>query len=62
MSWKIINEILGLAIVDPTFQGKLLASPLSAVQERGFDLTPEETDILQCIHAHDLCEFQPTYY
>jgi hypothetical protein len=35
----------------------LLASPLSAVQERGFDLTPEETDILQCIHAHDLCEF-----
>lgn len=57
MSWKIINEILGLAIVDPTFQNKLLASPLSAVQEQGFNLTSEEMHILQCIQTHDLCEF-----
>lgn len=57
MSWSTVNEVLGLAIVDPIFRSKLLSSPLSAVQEREFDLTSEELRIIQEINARDLAEF-----
>lgn len=57
MSWTTLNEILGLAIVDPTFRRKLLHSPLHAIHEREFVLSPEETCVLQRFHAHDLVEF-----
>lgn len=57
MSWSILNEILGLAIVDRTFRKKLLSSPLNAIYEREFVLSPEEVRVLQHIHVHDLAEF-----
>ncbi|GCE27621.1 hypothetical protein KDA_31050 [Dictyobacter alpinus] len=57
MSWSILNEILGLAIIDPVFQKKLLSSPLDAIYEREFVLSPEEIHVLQHIHVHDLAEF-----
>jgi hypothetical protein len=57
MSWSTVNEILGLAIVDPTFRRELLSSPLKAVEEQGFVLTLEEICVIQRIHARDLTDF-----
>jgi hypothetical protein len=57
MSWSTVNEILGLAIVDPAFRGKLLSSPLKAVEEQGFVLTHKEVCVIQRIHARDLTDF-----
>lgn len=54
MSWKSINEILGLAIVDPDFCKALLADPLFAAQQEGFALTEEEQKILSEIHEDQL--------
>ncbi|MEO9028675.1 MAG: Os1348 family NHLP clan protein [Ktedonobacteraceae bacterium] len=56
MSWQTINEILGLAIVDAKFAHRLLANPLSATQELGFDLTEEEQDVLRQVKASDISE------
>jgi hypothetical protein len=57
MSWQIINEMLGLAIVDPAFREKLLQAPLVAAKDQGFELTINEEHLIQSIHAHDLSEF-----
>ncbi len=57
MSIKIINGILGLATVDQEFCQALLANPLAAVQERQFELTPEERQAFQTISASNLTEF-----
>lgn len=46
MSWQTINTVLGLAMVDAQFASRLLADPLTAIQEFGFDLTEEERDVL----------------
>jgi len=56
MSWKTINELLGRAMIDAHFARRLLADPLRAAQEDGFDLTPEEQAIFQDIKARDLAE------
>lgn len=38
MSWKVINEILGLAIADADFYEELRRDPLKAIQIHGFPL------------------------
>jgi hypothetical protein len=56
MSWQTINRILGLAVVDAKFAHRLLANPLSAIQEFGFDLTEEEQGVLRQVKASDISE------
>jgi hypothetical protein len=56
MSWQTINRILGLAMVDAKFAYRLLANPLSAIQEFGFDLTEEEQGVLRQVKASDISE------
>jgi predicted secreted hydrolase len=56
MSWQTINQILGLAMVDEKFAGRLLANPLEAVREFGFDLTDEEQATLLKVRAKDISE------
>lgn len=52
-----LNQLLGLATVDPGFCHLLLTSPEEAVQQQGIDLTPIEREVLLTITAHDLQEF-----
>lgn len=56
MSWRTLNTILGLAMVDAKFAQRLVANPLVTVQEYGFDLTETEMDILRQIRASDVSE------
>lgn len=57
MSWKTINEILGLASVDSEFCRKLLRNPLDTVQAKGFLLTEQEREVLSEISVNSLHEF-----
>lgn len=57
MSWKTINQILGLAAVDQQFWKELKKDPLTVCQNRGFELTAEEKAVLSRIHADTLSEF-----
>lgn len=57
MSWKVINQILGLAAIDREFAQKLLQDPLAAVRTQGFQLTPEEQKTIEEISASSLREF-----
>ena len=56
MSWQTINQILGLAMVDSKFARRLLANPLAAVHEFGFDLTTEEQRTLAQVKASDISQ------
>ena len=56
MSWQTINKILGMAMVDTRFAHRLLANPLSAIREFGFDLTEREQSILLEVKATDISE------
>lgn len=56
MSWKIVNQILGLAAIDEEFAQELLKNPLTAVQARGFQLTSEEQRVFSEISASNLQE------
>lgn len=56
MSWQNINQVLGLAMVDEKFARRLLANPLPAIREFGFDLTVEEEKILREVKARDVSE------
>jgi len=57
MSWKILNEILGIASIDHEFGQKLLEHPIQAINEKGFPLTSEEREILSTIKAQDIYDF-----
>jgi hypothetical protein len=57
MSFSTINEILGLAVIDETFQHALLTDPLAAVRRRHFVLSVREEEILCSIHTTDFVEF-----
>ena len=57
MSWKVINQILGLAAIDKEFAHKLLQDPLAAVRTQGFQLTSEEQKTIREISASNLREF-----
>ncbi|HEU5378447.1 MAG TPA: Os1348 family NHLP clan protein [Ktedonobacteraceae bacterium] len=57
MPWKNINQILGLACIDPEFWRALQKDPFAAIQTQGFELTPEEMVMLSKIMTSDLDEF-----
>lgn len=57
MSWKIVNRILGLAAVDPTFWQELQCNPLGAIQKHGFELTTEEREVFRTLKTEDLAVF-----
>lgn len=57
MSWKILNEILGLASIDQEFCRKLLDHPIEAIKEKGFTITREEREVLSTIQARDISDF-----
>ena len=56
MSWRIVNQILGLAAIDKEFAQELLKEPLVAVQARGFQLTPEEERVFSAATVSNLQE------
>ena len=56
MSWQTINEILGLATVDPVFRQALLKDPLPAIHDQGFQLTEREVQALTNVQAKDIYE------
>ena len=56
MSWQTINLILTRAMVDPQFANKLLADPLQATHEAGFEITLKEQHILSNANARDISE------
>ncbi|GCE22196.1 Os1348 family NHLP clan protein [Dictyobacter kobayashii] len=57
MSKEILNELIGLAMIDTTFCNRLLASPHKAALEQGFLLTPEEQEIFCQIKADNIYDF-----
>jgi hypothetical protein len=57
MSWKTINAILGLAIVDEAFCQELLKNPVEAIQQKRFVISKEEEEKLQGVTAGDLSDF-----
>lgn len=59
MSWRTINQILGLASIDPAFRQTLQDDPLSATEVLGFELTSEEQEVFnECRYLSfaDLCQ------
>lgn len=54
MSWKVINEILGLAIADTDFYEELRRDPLKAIQAQGFQLLEEEKQAFTSLQLDDL--------
>lgn len=56
MSWQTLNNILTRAMIDPLFANRLLANPIEAVREFGFEITLEEQQILSVAHAKDIPE------
>ncbi len=57
MSWKTVNEILGLASIDSEFCRELLEKPLDAIRKKDFDLTDREREVMGKIVADNLYEF-----
>ncbi|BCL84194.1 hypothetical protein ccbrp13_66590 [Ktedonobacteria bacterium brp13] len=57
MSWKTINAILALAIVDERFCEELLRDPVRAIRLSDFKLTSEEQEKISHIIVTDLAEF-----
>ncbi len=53
----MINEILGLAVIDETFQRELLADPLGTIQKKNIVLTEREEEVLRSMHTADFAEF-----
>lgn len=56
MSWKTINTVLGLAMIDEDFAQKLLQTPREALSSYGIQLAPEELELLCTCQAHTLEE------
>lgn len=47
MSWKAVNQILGLASINPVFKQQLQQEPLAAIELHGFELTPVELEVFK---------------
>ncbi len=54
MSWRIVNQILGLAAADPVFWQELQRDPLAAIQKQGFGLTIEEEEAFRAMDTENL--------
>lgn len=46
MTWKTVNQIIGLASINRAFRQQLQQDPVAALESRGFELAPEELDVL----------------
>jgi len=57
MSWRTINQILGLASIDPTFRQYLQQDPLVATEAAGFELTAEEREVFRAGTSLGFAEF-----
>lgn len=57
LSKEILNELIGLAMIDPVFCEQLLAHPEQAALDHGFRLTPEERAVFAQIQADTIHEF-----
>jgi hypothetical protein len=57
MSWRTVNQILGLASIDPKFRQILQDDPLSATEVLGFELTPEEQEVFRTCASLSFAEF-----
>ncbi len=57
MSWKIVNQILGLASIDQKFRHILQDDPISATEMLGFELTPEEQKVFKECASLNFAEF-----
>jgi hypothetical protein len=57
MSWKTINQILGIAMTDPIFWQEFQHNPLRIIQQHGFELTDEEKKTLCTASREDLAAF-----
>lgn len=56
MSWKAVNEILSLALIDSNFCQDLLDNPLGAIQRYDFPLTEREQQVLSQVKFNDLTQ------
>ncbi|EFH88900.1 Os1348 family NHLP clan protein [Ktedonobacter racemifer] len=57
MSWKTINQILGLATADQEFWKALQTNPLATIHSQGFELTAEEQEVFKNMEAETISEF-----
>lgn len=57
MSWKAINEIIGLAATDDDFAQKLLIRPVETAEKWGYQLTPEEQEAFRLSASDTLSSF-----
>ena len=66
MNHKAINQLLSAALVDRRFSRTLLAEPEKAIStgylDHRFDLTKEEFNLINSIHAKSLEEFARQVY
>lgn len=49
MAQEELERLIGRAVLDPEFRERLLVDPEKAIQEEGFDLTPEEVDLVKSV-------------
>ncbi len=61
MSYRELNRLIGMAMVDPRFRKALLDGRREEVLA-AFDLTPEETAVLMGIQASNLQDFAQDLY
>jgi hypothetical protein len=57
LSKEILNELIGLAMIDPVFCEHLLANPQKAALDYGFQLTAKELAGFCQIQADTIYEF-----
>jgi hypothetical protein len=57
LSREILNELIGLAMIDPFFCEQLLANPQKAAFDHGFQLEPQEQSGFSQIQADTIYEF-----
>jgi hypothetical protein len=56
MSWRVINEVLGLAMLDSAFAKQLLQNPVEALHAHNFQLSQEEQHVFSECRARTLQE------
>jgi hypothetical protein len=49
MAQEDLERLVGRAILDPEFRQRLFVDPERAIQEGGFDLTPEEVELVKSV-------------
>jgi hypothetical protein len=57
VSWKTINQILGLACIDPEFWQALQKDPVTTIRAQGFELTTHEQKVVAEAASLNLPEF-----